>query len=321
MNAKTRFRTFLSLACCAMLLVCLVGVPVSAAGYSTVTVVANQLPIRQGPGSDYPVMGTLSYGYVTNVNDTENGYGHIAEGWIDLDQVRVVSQTSGGAIIGVGYKGYVAANQLNVRTGPGTNYPVCGTLSNGAAVTILETNSGWGRINGGWISLNYLSAGAPTNTPVYNPPVNTPAVNDQVVNGTATVGSKVYITATQLSVREGPGTGYNRLGTYGQGQLVELREIKGNWGRTSRGWICLDYTTYAPTASGTTQAPADNKGLTVGTTIRVTAESLRVREGAGVNYAITGAVSNGYTAQLLEVSGSWGRIASGWISLDHVTRA
>ena len=309
MKKKTCFRAVLSVLCCAMLVVCLAGIPVAAAGYSTVTVVANELPIRQGPGSDYPVCGTLSYGYVTNVNDTENGYGHIAEGWIDLDQVRVVNQTSGGAVIGVGYKGYVAANQLNIRTGPGTNYPVCGTLSNGAAVTILETNSGWGRINGGWISLNYLSAGGATNTPVYNPPVYNPPVNDNVVNGTATVGSKVYITA------------YSRLGTYGQGQVVELLEIKGNWGRTNRGWICLDYTTYAPSGTGTTQTPADNTGLTAGTTVRVTAESLRVRDGAGVNYAITGAVSNGYTAKLLEVSGSWGRIASGWISLEYVTRA
>ena len=52
------------------------------------------------------------------------------------------------------------ANGVNVRSGAGTNYNIVGSLSKGNTVTILETvtigTSKWGRINQGWICLDYV---------------------------------------------------------------------------------------------------------------------------------------------------------------------
>lgn len=57
----------------------------------------------------------------------------------------------------------VSIPNLNVRTGPGTNYPVTGFYTNIGVFTIVEvkkgkgSSSGWGRLKSGvgWISLDY----------------------------------------------------------------------------------------------------------------------------------------------------------------------
>lgn len=56
----------------------------------------------------------------------------------------------------------ITADVLNVRTGPGTSYPIKTTVKKGQAYTIVEEKSGWGRLKSGagWISLAYTSKNA-----------------------------------------------------------------------------------------------------------------------------------------------------------------
>jgi GH25 family lysozyme M1 (1,4-beta-N-acetylmuramidase) len=49
----------------------------------------------------------------------------------------------------------VTAYALNVRSGPGTTYPIVGSLKTGALVTVQEESGGWGGLSGGWIFLDY----------------------------------------------------------------------------------------------------------------------------------------------------------------------
>lgn len=49
----------------------------------------------------------------------------------------------------------VTANVLNIRAGAGTNYAINGTTKKGSVHEILEEKEGWGKINNGWISLEY----------------------------------------------------------------------------------------------------------------------------------------------------------------------
>lgn len=71
----------------------------------------------------------------------------------------------------------VVSNTLNVRSGAGTTYEILDTLSNGAKVTILQTQNGWYQISytktggttaTGYVSSSYValdSAATPTPTP------------------------------------------------------------------------------------------------------------------------------------------------------------
>lgn len=60
------------------------------------------------------------------------------------------------------------------------------------------------------------------------------------------VGIRVQVTADILNVRQGPGTGYNKIDIFGAGVIVHVEEVRaGNgasaWGRTGDGWISMDY--------------------------------------------------------------------------------
>ena len=57
---------------------------------------------------------------------------------------------------------YVRTRALNMRSGPGTNWSIVTTLSEGTALTVLETGNGWHRVrtsNGeeGWVSARYVA--------------------------------------------------------------------------------------------------------------------------------------------------------------------
>ena len=51
----------------------------------------------------------------------------------------------------------INANILNVRTGPGAQYPIVDRVSRGASYQLLEQQNGWGRISKGWVSMEYVS--------------------------------------------------------------------------------------------------------------------------------------------------------------------
>jgi len=54
-----------------------------------------------------------------------------------------------------------ASSGVNIRSGPGTGYEVVGGLGYGARVSTYGSSGGWYRVNRGWISSSYTSAGGP----------------------------------------------------------------------------------------------------------------------------------------------------------------
>lgn len=197
-----------------------------------------------------------------------------------------------------GEVGYVVGGSLNIRSGPGTEYDILGTLTSGDQVIILEQrivgSSTWGRTASGWVSMNYISLG------------EQPSV----------IGT---VTAKSLNVRQGPGTSYDTVDTVSQGDQVVIYEqttVDGKtWGRTDLGWISLQYVslqTVGPQPDGETT-------VSIGT---VTGKTLNVRDGAGTGYDVVDTLKKGDEVTILEqvtVSGDeWGRIESGWISLKYV---
>ena len=56
-----------------------------------------------------------------------------------------------------GYKVKILHSALNIRQGPGTNYPIVGVIRDRGVYTIVETKGTWGKLKSGkgWISLGY----------------------------------------------------------------------------------------------------------------------------------------------------------------------
>ena len=55
------------------------------------------------------------------------------------------------------YKVKILHSALNIRQGPGTNYPIVGVIRDRGVYTIVETKGTWGKLKSGkgWISLGY----------------------------------------------------------------------------------------------------------------------------------------------------------------------
>ena len=113
------------------------------------------LNIRNGPGTNYAVIGKINTSQPRTIIAESKGqgadlWGELKEGgWIALDYTRKAISF---------YRGQVIAKAgLNVRTGPGTNYPVIKTLKYKQTVTITAEQDGWGKIGTNqWVSLDYI---------------------------------------------------------------------------------------------------------------------------------------------------------------------
>lgn len=55
--------------------------------------------------------------------------------------------------------------------------------------------------------------------------------------------------------------------------------------------------------------------------VKVTANVLNIRTGAGTNYAIKGITKKGSVHEILEEKDNWGKISDGWISLEYTEKA
>lgn len=134
----------------------------------------------------------------------------------------------------------ISEDGMNIRSGPGTNYGIVGTVNKGEAFTMTQFSGDWGKLKSGkgWINCNpkyctfVLGGGQTTTKP------------QQSSGG---VPFTIRVTEpTGLSIRKGPGTNYGKNGAIPCGPTkYTIVEVKGDWGKlkSGAGWICLtDYT-------------------------------------------------------------------------------
>ena len=237
--------------------------------------------------------------------------------------------------------GKVKANGgLNIRSGPGTGYGVVGHLNNGDAVTILEQKTEgsmiWGKIAQGWISMSYVvldpvndptepeptdpepTEPAPTEPEPTEPQPTEPEPTEPSDPGNQSITG--YIKAAGgLNIRSGPGTNYDIVGAYNNGQKVTVYEQQAvgsvTWGKTDRGWISMNYFT--------TEAPGGENNTPQGTVGTVKVDGmLCIRSGPGTSYSVQGYYRNGdrvtITQQQTVGSITWGKTEKGWVSMAYV---
>lgn len=321
-----------------------------------VTVTANGVNVRSGPGTNHGVVGSANTGDLLVITETAEGsgytWGKFRGGWICLTYTNydiVCPEEPDEPQTSQVKMGTVRVNDLlRVRSGPSTGYEVVAHLDNGARVEILEEKligtMRWGRIVSGWISLDYVTmdpvqlpeqeqtqppATEPTQPPATEetvPPTQKPAQPEESqppsesreeTTGKWTGTVKV---SDLLRVRSGPSTTNPVVGYLKDGQRVTVTEktTAGSmtWGKVEQGWISLDYVQLDPDKEAPQQSV---KGV-----VKVS-DLLRVRSGPGTSYAIAAYLKNGTAVEILEqktVNGSlWGRTEAGWISLDYVQLA
>jgi len=151
-------------------------------------VIAWSLNVRSGPGVDQPIIASLSQGDTVPILDTDTKTGWLQvqlpgekkTGWITGSSTNVVVITGGksragsagvtpapaitatpvSTEAGQSMQVEIVSAGLNVRSGPGTDYPIVATLLKGYAVSVtkVDPTTGWlqvplpGGEQAGWIS-------------------------------------------------------------------------------------------------------------------------------------------------------------------------
>lgn len=114
------------------------------------------------------------------------------------------------------------------------------------------------------------------------------------------------------------------LGQTGKGSFTITEVNSDGWGKlkSGAGWIYLGNSEYC--TIGSTVKSNATQDIFKAYKVKVTADVLNIRKGAGVGYAKTGQIKDkGIYTIVAESSGSgatkWGKLKSGagWISLDY----
>lgn len=234
----------------------------SSPRYLRMGIVTNPtLNIRTAPGVNNDVIGKYYNGNRIGFLEIDGDWGRTPDGWVCLDYVYLEGDSGFG-----GMYGWVNATALNIRTGPGMQYPVVGNLQRGDRISILAQvkvgNSYWGCTSLGWVHMAYISSTQPA-APATPPPVVVPGIGF----GTG------YVNNSYLNVRVGPGTIYPVITTFHYGDVVTIMEVVDvngvYWGRTSAGWVCMNYISlvqiFTPPASTEPTTPGgDSTGTGTG---------------------------------------------------------
>ena len=165
----------------------------------------------------------------------------------------------------------VTGDVVNIRKGPGTNYGIAKQVRQNDILVVSHvtqlTNMTWGKVQDGWICLDYTN---------YNQVVGGTVQPEEDSNGTSsdvtapendsetTAPAPDAIAGTVrvndlLRIRSGPGTTYATVGYLTNGTAVEIlqQQTNGsmNWGRTTRGWVSMDYIITQPSGDDETPEP------------------------------------------------------------------
>ena len=182
----------------------------------------------------------------------------------------------------------VTANNLNVRAGNGTQYKKIGTIPNNSTIKAI------GITNNNWIKFKYNNQDAYVSASYLkykpNPSINVTEINDEYT-----------VTATNLNVRAGNGTSYERIGTIPNNTTIRAIGI------TNNNWVKFKYNGQYAYVSASLLKKNNRINVTeINEEYTVTATNLNVRAGNGTNYEKIGTIANGNTIKAIgKTSNNW----------------
>ncbi|WP_409251477.1 SH3 domain-containing protein [Bacillus sp. SCS-153A] len=295
----------------------LVKVQSSSTSQKNGTVTDNGLRMREGPGTNFPIIDTLSKGQEVKITESSGNWYKVSigsqSGWVHKDYIAggaIPSQNSGSSttIDHENWTGVSTVNSLNVRSSAGLNGSIIGKLNKGSKVSVTGSVSGWYRIkfggSEGWTSSQYIEKSS-------SPPAKE---TNQGAFGKVTVYS--------LNVRDKASLNGRVTDSVKQNEVYEILEEKNNWYKLSlkggkTGWAAGWY--IEKTVGSAPEEPAESSQsgyiqiLYNGTNLRSkasTSSSIVARASAGESYAIQQQQGDWYKIALK--SGQTAYVA-GWI--------
>lgn len=129
----------------------------------------------------------------------------------------------------------------------------------------------------------------------------------------------VRIKVDSLNIRKSASFSSTVMGTVKKGQIYTIVKVSNGMGylKSGAGWISMG-TDYVEKISGVSSTSASNTSYKV----KITANVLNVRAGAGATYKINTTVKKNQVFTIIETKNGWGKLKSGagWIDLSYATK-
>lgn len=180
---------------------------------------SDNVNVRSGPDITYDTLGTLEQGNQVEILGSENNWYQMKterfNGWVRNDLINLQKE----------YQVQVTANEVNLRSGPGTNYDIVGSVNQGESLTLLDITGDWYQVKTPAGLLAYIKASftektekaAPVPVPSQPaPPISTSINQVEVISGT------VYL-------RSGPGSNFAQIGSVSEGDILSVLGQEGDW--------------------------------------------------------------------------------------------
>ncbi len=287
--------------------------------------------VRSGPGTRYDTRGQLHSGTKVYIIDTEHdwckcrtpgGYGWIRGDLLqrNVERGRELARAASRARSETTTdmqtaKAYVAGDGVRLRSGPGTNFTVKGSLCEGQVLYVTARRGEWyeARVHGGedgWIHSSLVKFEGGT--------------------GSSTL-TKGFVTGSRVHLRSGPSLNDHIKAKVLKGQTVFIADRHGDWYRVrvqdgEAGWIhsslvkCGQEEPEAGAATATPEpAAAASGGSGEVLTAWIAEDIVNVRYGPGTDHGVKMKLSRGAKVKVLELSGHWCKIKdadgdTGWVA-------
>lgn len=320
----------------------------STAKKTGVIVNADSVNVRDYPNAGSTKVGTVKRGEeVTIYEQVTKGTKDWAkisakeDKWVCMDYIQVSSgsgstESSGSGETAADEKaiatGIVSSRiNLNVRSAPGTTKPLVKSLPTGTQVSVFEVKSvngaDWGRIGKDqWVCMSYVQ-------------IQTGSIDSGSSSTSGTANATIVNCSTGVNVRSSASISGALAGRIAVNTRVYISEVKtasngSKWGKTDKGWVCMDYVKLDSTSevgdsgsvessvSTTTGAPYAN----VTVPAKVDAGGARVYLNADTNSKLLVVLGAG---QSIKISGralvkdvQWGKVTigsyTGWVEMKNI---
>ena len=305
------------------------GTENTGSNYSTGIVNSNiPLNIRSLPDVNSPVVGELTKGMTITIYEQRAGgaltWGRVDNGWVALNYVTITSTGSTGA----GNMGTIikAFSKVNVRSQPGTNNAIVGEVMVGSRVEILDqqlyNGATWYRISNGWVAGEYVELDAPFVSGGSTEQTPGGSITGDNMTNTDTGSNDEVGGQSTTAVLKHPGNDVVKfyaddLTTVNtskiNGTTVVITALKGVgtevWAKTNDGWFNLSDESINFIAVGTVNTKQGGQ-LNVRATAGITSGNPVAKLDNKTSITITAVkVANGQV---------WGKMAKGWVSLEHL---
>jgi N-acetylmuramoyl-L-alanine amidase len=292
----------------------------------TVKIATDILNVRKGPGLSYPVVAKAqrgeSYVFLGEKDDwVQIQLGNGSKGWAASWLVIKESSNHNNSSISKNQTARVLTDGLRVRTGPGTDYRIIGSVNKGDHFKLLSQKGEWIEIsyqgNSAWISGEFIDT---AQTSQNTDSAEKPAEKVQEKKNES-AGQTATVTASVLTVRNEGSLNSKAVGTVAKGEKFEIIEEANNWSKIeyqkgSFGWVASWYLNNSARNEQTPPEKVKNGTLQIlhdGSNIRKeanTASPVVQRANQGETFEIKGVKNDWYEIEL--ANGESGFIA-GWI--------